>query len=293
MRDLEYLLSRTNVDSYLPREPHLWLVSKIPRRPWDYCRSTSERKKRIHTYDDLVDQLIRLALKRKNDSHIEKFLKRHLGRGANPTPEPGEGKGSKSRTNTNKGGGKGESNLGAMSEVQPEAPEPRVFYCKPVENKRGPCHAHDCDHRSGCVLQLKRQQHTKDGKTVKHQDHLRCTITCENNGKRRYYEDECQIKKSESDKHKPQEAERQKAQRPTRAPQNEDEGGKGGVTGGGRSGTPNRKGRSSAPATSPSPDAAHPKKHPQGDNASPEGSNSTKRRQAWMAKSLMAAGVDV
>ena len=47
------------------------------------------------------------------------------------------------------------------------------------------------------------------------------------------------------------------------------------------------------PATSPSPDAADPKKRPQGDNASPEGSNSKKRRLAWMAKSLPAAGVDV
>ena len=34
-------------------------------------------------------------------------------------------------------------------------------------------------------------------------------------------------------------------------------------------------------------------KCPEGDNASPEGSNSKKRRLAWMAKSLMAAGVDV
>ena len=36
-----------------------------------------------------------------------------------------------------------------------------------------------------------------------------------------------------------------------------------------------------------------PKKRPQGDNASPEGNNSKKRQLAWMAKSLMAAGVDV
>ena len=34
-------------------------------------------------------------------------------------------------------------------------------------------------------------------------------------------------------------------------------------------------------------------KRPQGDNATPEGNNSKKRRLAWMARSLIAAGVDV
>ena len=58
-------------------------------------------------------------------------------------------------------------------------------------------------------------------------------------------------------------------------------------------GTPDPGRRSSAPATSPSPAIADPKKRPQGDNASPEGSNSKKRQLAWMAKSLVAAGVDV
>ena len=50
---------------------------------------------------------------------------------------------------------------------------------------------------------------------------------------------------------------------------------------------------SSAPATSPSPADVDPKKRPQGDNASPEGTNSKRRQLALMAKSLMAAGVDV
>ena len=93
-----------------------------------------------------------------------------------------------------------------MNEVKPEASTPPVFYCKPVNDKGGPCHVPDCDHRSGCMLQMKRQQHTKDGKIVTHQDHFRCTITCGYCGKRRHYEDECHIKKRESDKHKRQEA---------------------------------------------------------------------------------------
>ena len=106
VRDLEYLFSRMNVGSYRATEPHLWIMSKIPTRTWDVCRTTSERRSRTNTYDDLVNLLIELALERDNDSHMEKFLKRHLGRGGTPTPERGEGKGPKNPTNTNKGGGK-------------------------------------------------------------------------------------------------------------------------------------------------------------------------------------------
>ena len=123
-----------------------------------------------------------------------------------------------------------------------------------------------------------------------HQDHFRCTITCGYCGKRRHYEHECHIKKRVSDKLKRQEAERQKNQTLTRTPQNGDKGGNGGGKGGGKGGTPNPKRRSSAPATTPSPAEGDPKKRPQGDNASPEGKNSKKRRLAWMAKSLMAGG---
>ena len=93
-------------------------------------------------------------------------------------------------------------------------------------------------------------------------------------------------KKQDSDKHKRQQAERQKTQTPTRTPQKGDKGGKGG-------GTPNPQRRLSAPVTSPSPAEGDPKKRPQGDNSSPEGNNSKKRRLAWMAKSLVAARVDV
>ena len=297
--DSEYLFSRMNLGSYGATEPHLWLMSKICQRTWDDCRSTSERKSRTHSYDELVDLLIELALERENDSHMEKFLKKHLGRGGTPTPERGEGKGPKNPTNSNQGGGKGRGNLRAMNEVKPDAGTPPLFYCKPVNDKGGPCHASDCDLRSGCMLQMKRQQHTKDGKQVTHQDHFRCTITCGYCGKRRHYEDECHIKKRESDKLKRQEAERQKTQTPARNPPNGDKGGKGGGKGGGKNGPPNPERRSSAPvatptpAATPPPAAGDPKKRPQGDNATPEGNNSKKRRLAWMAKSLIAAGVDV
>ena len=192
--DLEYLFSRMNMGSYGATEHHLWLMSKIPTRTWDDCRTTSETKSPTHTYDDLVDLLIQLALERRNDPHMEKFLKKHLGRGGTPTTERAEGKGPKNPTNTNQGGGKGRGNLRAMNEVKPETGTPPFFFCKPLNDKGGPCHAPDCDLRSGCMLQMKRQQHTKDGKTVTHRDHFRCTITCGYCGKRCHYEDECHKK---------------------------------------------------------------------------------------------------
>ena len=152
--DLEYLFSRMNVGSYGATEPHLWLTSKIPSRTWDDCRTTSEKRSRTHTSDDLVDLLIELALERENASHMEKFLKKYLGRGGTPTPELGEGKGPKNPTNANEGAGKGRGNLRAMNEVKPEAGTPPLFYCRPINDKGGPCHAPDCDLRSGCMLQM-------------------------------------------------------------------------------------------------------------------------------------------
>ena len=76
--DLECLSSRMNVGSYGATEPHLWLMSKILQRTWDDCRATSERKSRTHSYDELVHLLSELALERENDSHMEKFFKKHL-----------------------------------------------------------------------------------------------------------------------------------------------------------------------------------------------------------------------
>ena len=106
-----------------------------------------------------------------------------------------------------------------MNEVKPDAGTPPPFYCKPVNDKGRPCHAPDCDHRSSCMLQMKRRQHSKDGKAVTLRDHFRCTITCGYCGKHGHYEDKCHIKKRENDKPKRQEAERQKYQTPTRNPQ--------------------------------------------------------------------------
>ena len=99
---LEELMGRMNPTSYGPTEPHLWLVGKIPAMTRENCRETSERKSRTHSYDDLVDLLIELAVERKNNSHMDKYLLKHLRRetptekgpaGGSPQPQPEPGKG--------------------------------------------------------------------------------------------------------------------------------------------------------------------------------------------------------
>ena len=69
-----------NATSYGPTKPHLWLVGKIPPNTWDDCRETSERKARTHSYDDLVGLLTELAIERENDSHFDKYPRKHLRR---------------------------------------------------------------------------------------------------------------------------------------------------------------------------------------------------------------------
>ena len=73
-------MGRMNPSSYEPTEPHLWLVGKVPMRTWDDCREMSGRKARTHSYDDLVNLLIVLAMGRQNDSHMDKSLRKHLRR---------------------------------------------------------------------------------------------------------------------------------------------------------------------------------------------------------------------
>ena len=89
---------------------------------------------------------------------------------------------------------------------------PNVFYCRPTDDKGGPCHAPDCDGLSACMLQLKRMQKSKDGQKRKHQDLFPCTITCVYSGKRKHSKDECNMKRRESEKlKKAEEEQRQNA----------------------------------------------------------------------------------
>ena len=173
---LEELMGRMNPSSYGPTEPHLWLVGKIPTRTWDNCTETSERKARTHSYDDLVELLIELAMGRENDSHMDKYLHKHLRR-ETPAEKSPEGRSPQPHSNLGKGRG---GQLKHLTETPSSKGKraPNLFYCRPTDDKGGPCQAPDCDGRSSGMLQLKRTQKTKDGQEVKHQDHFRCTITC-------------------------------------------------------------------------------------------------------------------
>ena len=159
-------MRRMSPSSYGPTEPHLLLVGKIPTRTWNNCRETSERKSRSHSYDDLVDLLIELAMERGNESHLDKYLRKHLRRETPAEKSPG---GKSPQPHSNPGKGRGEQ-LKHMTETPPSKGKgpPNLFYCRPTDDKGGPCHAPDCDGQTACMLQLKRTQKTKDGQEVKH-----------------------------------------------------------------------------------------------------------------------------
>ena len=94
---LEELMERMNPTSYGPTEPHLWLVGKIPPKTSKSCRETSGRNSRTHCYDDLIDLLIEWAMERVNDSHMDKYLRKHLRR-ETPAQKSPAGRSSKKRS---------------------------------------------------------------------------------------------------------------------------------------------------------------------------------------------------
>ena len=201
-------MGRMNPMSYGPTEPHLWLVGTIPPKTWENCRDTSERKSRTHSYDYLVDLLIQLAMERENYSHMDKYLRKHLQREAPAEKAPGGGS---PQPHSNLGKGRG-GHLKHMTETPSSKGKgaPNLFYCRPTDDKGGPCHAPDFDGRSACMLQLNRMQKTKDGQEVKHQAPFPSSMTCGYCGKRRHFEDKCHIKRGESEKMKKAEEERRK-----------------------------------------------------------------------------------
>ena len=71
---LEELMGRMNSTSYWLTAPHLWLVGKIPSNTWDNFRQTSERKSQTHSCDQLIDLLIKSAMERQNDLHMDKYV---------------------------------------------------------------------------------------------------------------------------------------------------------------------------------------------------------------------------
>ena len=90
MAQLEELMGRMNPTSHGPTEPHLWLMGKVPPRTSESCKETTERKSGTQSYDDLVDLLIELTMERENDSHMDKYLRKHPRRETPAEKAPGE-----------------------------------------------------------------------------------------------------------------------------------------------------------------------------------------------------------
>ena len=101
---LEELMGRMNPTSYGPTEPHLWLVGKIPPKTWEYCRKTSEWKSQTHSYDNLVELFTTSAMERENDSHMDKYVRKHLRRETPADKGPG---GTSPQPHSNTGNGRG------------------------------------------------------------------------------------------------------------------------------------------------------------------------------------------
>ena len=140
---LAELMGHKNLMSYGPTELHLWLVGKIPPRTWQNCSEMSQRSAWGHSYDDVADLLFELAIEREDDSHMDKYLGKHLrrearaeknyeGRSPQPHSHPGKGR---------------SSDLQHMKEAPPSNGKGarNLFYCRPTDNKGGPCGAPDSD----------------------------------------------------------------------------------------------------------------------------------------------------
>ena len=274
-------------------------MGQIPTRTWGNCRETSERKSWTHSYDDLVDLLIELAMERENDSHMDKYLRKHLPRETAAEMSPGE---RSPQPHSNLGTGRG-GQLKHLTETAHSQGEgaPNRFYCRPTDDKGGPCHMPDCYGQSMCMLQLKRTQNTRDGQEVKHQDPFRRTITCGYCGKRRHFEDECHIKRRESERHTKAEEERRK----TAGKGGGAEGGgpnpgglkgKGNPAGGRRSSAP-LTGRRGAPNPTPKGELSGKQRAapstPSTGGADKSSENVRKRRLNAHSKCLQAAEVEV
>ena len=139
-----------NPSSSGPTEPHLRVVGKIPTRTWENCSETSERKSRTHSYHDLVDRWMELAIERENDSHMDKYLRTDLqretpaekspgGRSPQPHSNPGKSRGGQLKHITETPSSKGKR-------------APNLFYSRPTDDKGGPCHAPNREGRSACML---------------------------------------------------------------------------------------------------------------------------------------------
>ena len=150
------------------------MVAKLPRELWNECRSTAERKARALHYEDLCVLLLRLALEKESNQHLNNY-------------RPGGG-GSGSHGKGYQGSRPGQGTTPKHARIMENVKE--LFCCDAREEQGHLQHAPDCEQRDCFVVQGK-QQETNTGAKAKQPDHYRCTITCAFCGQRKHYEDEC------------------------------------------------------------------------------------------------------
>ena len=139
-----------------------------------------------------------------------------------------------------------------------------------------------------------------------HQDHFRCSITCGFCGKRRHYEDECHIKRRQSEKLKKEEEEKRKSGKGNFNHSHNQDGNTGGRgrpsekkdPGGRSSSAPTQSGNRNPGGNANSkgekrPTPMTPKTGDAKSKGGGETDNAKKRRLAWMVQSLLKAGVEV
>ena len=172
LADLDHWARRLTPGSYGRDELLFWLVAKLPREPWDGCRSTAERKAGALNYEDLSVLLLELALEKKSDQHLNAY---HPGGG-------GSGSHGRGYQGHRPGQGTTPKNARVMSNVQD------LFWCDARDEQGSLLYTPDCDQHDCFVVQGKKQE-TNTGGKPKLPDHYRCTITFAFCGKRKQYED--------------------------------------------------------------------------------------------------------
>ena len=189
LADLDHWVGRLTPGSYGSHELPFWLVAKLPRKLWDECRATAERKAIALNYEDLSVLLLELALEKESDQNLNAYR------------PGGGGSGSQGRGCQGDRPGKGTTpeNARIMSNVQD------LFWCDARDEQGSLLHAPDCNQRDCFVVQGKTQE-TNTGGKAKLPDHYRCAITCAFSGKRKHYEDKCYHKQRSSAKLKTENA---------------------------------------------------------------------------------------
>ena len=171
LADFDHWVGQLTPGSYRSDELLFWLVAKLQRELWDECRATAECKATALNYEDLSVLLLKLALKRKNDQHLNDYC-------------PGGG-GSWSQGRGYQGHRPGQAttpkNARFMSNLRD------LFWCEARDEQGCLLHAPDCDQQDCFVVQGKKQE-TNNGGKGKLPDHYRCPITCAFCGKRKHHE---------------------------------------------------------------------------------------------------------